>query len=720
MMNKKTQVLLVSITIAIIAFFGVTIARHAGAFETLELKALDFRFVYRGEIPHSNEIVIVSLDQESWETIPFDYPYSRNVYGKMVENLYEAGAKLIVFDIQFDVTREDGHNDTLFADFIREAGNVIMCSKLNLMDVRGQVFTSITKPLDLFYKACLTTGLIGELKDVDQYTRKYSVFYPHDSKFYLFLSIKTVKEYLGIPDSVQMLVNPNSKFIEYGPLRIRHDRLDINTFLINYYGPSKTFKTYTWADILDDSDVELRGDADTDYMELWKKNSIYPPEMLELLNPTGDESPFRDKIVIIGDALEEHFDLKFTPFFDYNGTQRLMSGVETHAHAIQTILDENYIVQPEIWIENIFVFVAIVLTLLASILLGPIVGILFAVTLLGAYGLVTLYLFTHYNIWVEWLGPIAGVMVSFLLNTIYEFIQEQREKKKIRGMFNTYMSPKILKYLEDHPDAFRLTGEKRESTIFFSDVQGFTTISESLSAEELATVLNKYLSPMTDILMRYDGYVDKYEGDAIMCDFGVPVEDPDHAWKACWAVIDQQETLIDLRKQIKADHGVDIYVRMGVNSGLVSAGNMGSNQRFQYTVMGDAVNAASRFESANKQYGTYTMIGEKTFELAGEYIDARILDRIVVKGKVKPIAVYNLLGKKGNTPQQLIDLKQQFEVGLNFYWEQKWDEAIAAFELALKIVPEDSPSRLFIERSRQFKIAPPPAGWQGEFTMTTK
>ena len=130
-------------------------------------------------------------------------------------------------------------------------------------------------------------------------------------------------------------------------------------------------------------------------------------------------------------------------------------------------------------------------------------------------------------------------------------------------MFQTYMSPKILKYLEDHPDAFSLSGEKREATMFFSDVANFTTISESLSAEELALVLNKYLSPMTEILMKYDGYVDKYEGDAIMCDFGVPMEDPDHAWKACFAAIDQQAALEVLRPQIKKDHGVDLFVRMG-------------------------------------------------------------------------------------------------------------------------------------------------------------
>jgi adenylate cyclase len=718
--KKKYEIWLTPLLIMAVTFIITYLARQAGAFETLELKGLDFRFVQRGEISHSDDLVVVSLDQESWESIPYDFPYPRKMWGKIVDNLSSAGARLIVFDFQFDVTKEDTLSDQIFADAIARSGKVILPSKLNLINQRGQVFTSITEPHPLFREAALTTGLIGEVKDVDQYTRKYSVFFPYQEKYYLFLGMKAVKEYFGIHDSVQMLVDPDSKFIEYGPLSIRRDRRDINTFLINYYGPSKTFRTFPLADILDDAEIDLRGDADTDYMELWKENSIYPAEMLALLNPTGDDSPFKDKIVLIGDALEEHFDLKFTPFFDYRGSQRLMAGVETHAHAIQTMLDANYIIQPDYLVENLVVLAFIILTLMVSVIFGPIAGGIFAAILLGVYGYITIWLFENQNIWLEWLPPIAAVVLALVMNTIYEFILEQREKKRIRGMFSTYMSPKILKYLEDHPDAFRLTGEKRESSIFFSDVQGFTTISESLSAEELAMVLNKYLSPMTDILMRYDGYVDKYEGDAIMCDFGVPVEDPDHARKACWAALDQQEKLVTLREEIKAEHGVEIFVRMGINSGLVSAGNMGSNQRFQYTVMGDAVNAASRFESANKQYGTYIMIGDNTYQLAKDYIEIRILDKIVVKGKAIPIVVYNLLGKKDKLSPELKALQQHYNLGIELYWERRWDEAIAEFQKALQAVPEDMPSKIFINRCQQYKMVPPPEKWHGEFIMAEK
>ncbi len=720
---KIYQNILAGIIIGVVVMLLSILTRETGVIETLELKSIDARFKRRGaieDIRKRTPIVIVALDQESWESIPYRYPYPRKMWAKVVQNLKDAGARLIVFDFQFDTHDvNDLQSDTLFAEAIKYAGNVILPSKLNQEIVRGNVIQHITEPVDLFYDACLTTGLIGELKDIDQYTRRYSIFYPVRGKFHLFLGMKAIKEYLGIQDSVKMAFSRNMNFIEYGPLRIRHD--DGNTFMINYYGPAKTFSTYSLSSVLDDSEIELRGDYDTDYMELWKgEKSAYPPELLAILNPEGADSPFKDKIVLIGDALEEHFDTKFTPFYNYEGITNLMSGVETHAHAMQTVLDESYLIKPDKWVKTLVVLVLSILALVITILAGPVWGIIIISLIILGYSYLSFHLFNEYRIITELFIPILAVFLSYAFDMLYEFILEQREKKKIRGMFSTYISPKILKYLEDHPDAFTLTGEKREATMFFSDVQNFTTISESLSPEDLAMLLNKYLSPMTQILMSYDGYVDKYEGDAIMCDFGVPVEDDEHAKKACWAALDQQKKIAELRPELKKEYGVEIYVRMGINSGLVSAGNMGSEQRFQYTVMGDAVNAASRFEGANKQYGSYLMIGENTYSLAKEFIEARMLDRLIVKGKARPITVYNLIAKKGEATEKELRLIEWYEKGLNYYWDREWDQAIKAFQKALTFLPEDPPSECFIKRCRNFKINPPPDDWLGEYIMTTK
>jgi adenylate cyclase len=587
----------------------------------------------------------------------------------------------------------------------------------------------------------METGLVGELKDPDQFTRRYMIYYPYRDKSYLSLGMKVVKVINNIPDTTRFVGTIN--YINYGPIKIRRYRDNLNTMLINYYGPTKTFRTYPLADVLDDSEVDLRGDRDTDYMELFKVNGVYPKEVqISLINDSlkqalawqayavGDtvlmdslirsESPFNDKIVLIGDALEEHFDLKTTPFYAYQGRERLMPGVETHAHAIQTILDNNYIDTPSRFQENWIILGLSLLSFLMLIILKPLLGAFFLILEVSGYSYLAYWLFIQKSLWISVVSPVAAVIFIFVINILYQFISEQKEKRKIRGMFSTYMSPKILKYLEDHPDAFSLKGEKREATMFFSDVANFTTISETLSAEELAIVLNKYLSPMTEILMSYDGYVDKYEGDAIMCDFGVPVPDPDHAWKACWAAIDQQMRLQEIRPKIKEEHGVDIYVRMGVNSGTVSAGNMGSTQRFQYTVMGDAVNQASRFEGANKQYNTYMMIGETTYELSKDKIEAHVLDKLVVKGKVIPITVYHLLGKKGDVEDYILEAANYFSQGITLYWDQNWKGAIEYFDKALSAYPEHAPSSVFIQRCQHFMKNPPPPDWKGEFIMTTK
>jgi adenylate cyclase len=720
---KTYQNILAGVIIGLVVMLLSILARETGIIETVELKTIDARFKRRGAIENileTSPVVIVALDQESWESIPYRFPYPRKMWAKVVRNLKDAGAHLIVFDFQFDTHDiDDLHSDTLFAEAIEYAGNVILPSKLNQEVIRGNVIQHITEPVDLFYDACLTTGLIGELKDIDQYTRHYSIFYPIRDNYHLFLGLKAIKEYLGIHDTVKMAFSEDMNFIDYGPLRIRHDKG--NSFMINYYGPAKTFSTYSLSTVLDDAEVELRGDYDTDYMELWKGDkSTYPPELLAILNPSGEDSPFKDKIVLIGDALEEHFDTKFTPFYNYEGMTNLMSGVETHAHAMQTVLDENYLIKLEKWVKNVVVLVLSVLALIITILAGPVWGIIIISLLILGYTYLSFYLFEENKIILELFIPILAVFLSYAFDMLYEFILEQREKKKIRGMFSTYISPKILKYLEEHPDAFTLQGEKREATMFFSDVESFTTISESLNPEDLAMLLNKYLSPMTQILMSYDGYVDKYEGDAIMCDFGVPVEDEEHAKKACWAAIDQQKKITELRPELKKEYGVEIFVRMGINSGLVSAGNMGSEQRFQYTVMGDAVNSASRFEGANKQYGTYLMIGETTYSLAGDHIEARMLDRLIVKGKAHPITVYNLIAKKGDATKEELKLIEWYEKGLHLYWDQQWDQAIEAFQKALAFSPGDPPSERFIQRCRDFKITPPPDGWLGEYIMTTK
>lgn len=362
---------------------------------------------------------------------------------------------------------------------------------------------------------------------------------------------------------------------------------------------------------------------------------------------------------------------------------------------------------------------ALMLALTATFFRPTGYGIITLVIAAGYSGLVWLQLCSHqYLLPVS--APLTLMIASFLVIVLRHYITEERQKRVIRGMFSTMVSPEVLHFMEDNPDSFSLGGHEADATMFFSDVAGFTTISESLSSAALVELLNQYLSPMSDIILASGGYIDKYEGDAIMAEWGVPAPDPQHAKNACWSALDQQAKLAELRPRLLEEFGHTITVRMGINSGRVSAGNMGSAQKFQYTVMGDAVNQAARYEPTNKVYGTLIMIGESTYELAKDYIEARLLDRIVVKGKTVPIKVYELLTKKGELDPEMSKVVDRYQRGLALHIERRWEDAIECFEAALDIDPDDGPSHTLLARVRGYQSDPPPDSWQGEYVRTSK
>ena len=736
--------LLFSVIVSLLLIFGF--------FRDFELKSLDFRYRWRGplDVSHS-DLIIIAIDQQTFTACRDRYVYPREYYATLIDNLNEVGIRRIMFDIQF--TEPDFKNplgDSILADAIQRNGNVILAGKIDRVQAGGEIYAYPNEPLPVLMETGSEWGVVGELQDPDGFMRRYSIFESYQKKFIYSLGSKVFFAENGISESPEFEFNDGYFFFPrddgQDSVKLQAHRGSMGyeqTILINYYGPARTFPTFSLSAVLDDADFDLKDEEDTDYMELFKKNSIYPFELrIAMLSDSVLQeeafmalamedtaavdkildlaNPFRDKIAMIGVSIEELHDNKYTPYYNYGGVRMLMPGVETHAHAIQTMLDGSFIRAIPFYQNIAIIFIIGIFTALIVSIVQPVLGGVFSLALIGGFVFGSIWLFVEKSTWIQMIPSLSVILLSYISNVVYQFLSEQKEKKKIRGMFQTYMSPKVLKYLEDHPDAFSLSGEKRDATMFFSDVAGFTTISESLSAEELSVVLNKYLSPMTDICMSYDGYVDKYEGDAIMCDFGVPMEDPEHAWKACWSALDQQARLVGLRKEIKKDHGVDIYVRMGVNSGVVSAGNMGSAQRFQYTVMGDAVNQASRFEGANKQYGSYIMVGAETLKQAGDKIEVRILDKLVVKGKLIPITVYELMAKKGELTDEQALIRDHFTKGIDLYWNRQWDEAIEQFNQAIAVTGDDPPSKVFIGRCEIFKDNPPGDNWQGEFVMTTK
>jgi len=322
--------------------------------------------------------------------------------------------------------------------------------------------------------------------------------------------------------------------------------------------------------------------------------------------------------------------------------------------------------------------------------------------------------------WIDPVAPGAALALAFALATAYSYATEGRQKLAIRRMFSHYMSEKVISHLMDHPELLNLGGERRRMTLFFSDLAGFTSISERLSAEEVVGLLNDYLSRMTDIILDEEGVVDKFEGDAIMAFWGAPLPQEDQALRACRAALRQQAALGELNSRFQEMGLPPLSMRIGLHSGEAVVGNLGSEKRFDYTAIGDTVNLASRLEGLNKFYGTHIMASETTAAACQDEVLFRELDRVAVKGKEKPVAVYQALGLKADATPEQTALCEKFDRALAVYSQASFSEAGVLFQNILAAYPGDPPSQVFWERCQNFLASPPPAGWDGVFRPDKK
>ena len=328
-------------------------------------------------------------------------------------------------------------------------------------------------------------------------------------------------------------------------------------------------------------------------------------------------------------------------------------------------------------------------------------------------------------IFADWLPPLAtplaGMAAAFAAVFSFRQITEEREKRRIRSMFSAMVSEVVLRYLEENPASASLAGRRAEATVLFSDLAGFTTMAERLAPEKVSELLNVYFNEMTEIILGAEGYLDKYEGDAIMAVWGVPYPMPGHALAACRAALRQREALARLRPVVAERFGVTLRARFGLNSGTVAAGNMGSRRRLQYTVIGDVVNLAARLEPLGKEYGVDIIIGEDTRQLAGPALAVRMLDRVVVVGKTLPSAIFELVAEADSEParsrQAGIAL---YEDALRRHWERDWDGAETRLRQLLVQEPDDLAARHLRDRISRYRLHPPAGGWQGEIMRLEK
>jgi class 3 adenylate cyclase len=316
--------------------------------------------------------------------------------------------------------------------------------------------------------------------------------------------------------------------------------------------------------------------------------------------------------------------------------------------------------------------------------------------------------------------------IGLLTQAFNEMVGELRTKHQIREMFGKYVDPRIVAGLIDRPELTDPKGARREMTILFCDMQGFTSFSEGMTPVGLVNVMNRYLTVLSDPVRRNSGIIDKYIGDAVMAFWGPPfAAAEEQARLACISAIEQLAALPAFQAELPDLTGVrrgfpQIRIRVGIATGDVVVGNIGSEQTRNYTVIGDTVNVASRFEGANKAYGTHVLIGERTRELAGDAVEVREIDSVLVVGKSEPERVFELLGRKGEVPIDGLELRDTFVAALADYREQRWDKAAKGFRDCLSIRSDDPPTQIFLDRIAQFRAAPPGDAWNGVWALHAK
>ncbi len=799
----------IGILFTFVAVILAIVVQLLGLLDLANYKFLDYNFQLRGplsswashqENPNDSlDVVLIDVDDETFRLLgEIGWPYPRGkIWDAAIKNLADAGAKVILFDIQFD-TRDahtarvlsvfngilpEGYSDgdKAIADAIlyaREQGTeVVMAStiKTELSSIPPQILVT---PNEFIMEVNPDHGLVDIDEDKDHFTRRYPVFgaMTHEPDVWRpSLAMKAVKYFLGIDDDPGLSYDFDEGEFTYGPLTIPTYGTDYPGFLTNIYGPAsharigqsepwQTFKRYPLAWIIDTENLALPvPDEDTDWMSQFDSSGTFNSMML-MMDPTWEilASPFKDKICVVGVSVEVFHDYKSTAFFDYLGAPTLMPGFEYHANATQTLLDQNFIrvfgrtieltsdsAAQHILLILLCGFIAYLIIAFFDPLWGGILIGLEAVALFS----ISVGLFTTDHLWFfKWLSgnsesinvpnpgesyfipiiaPLLVMVLTYVGNVLYKFILEQRDKHFLKDTFGTYIAPELIDKMYEEKQEPKLGGDAGIHTAFFTDIQSFSAFSEKLTAEEVVELLNEYLTDMTDILLANQGTLDKYIGDAIVAFYGAPVPVENHEYRACLTAIEMQDGLDKLRKkwQSEGDRWPDIVHnmqnRIGIATGDMVTGNMGSAMRMNYTMMGDVVNTAARFEASAKQYGVYIQVLESTYEACKDEFHWRELDYVTVKGKSVPAYSYELIARKGELSPTYEKLLPIYNKGLELYRSQKWMEAKAAFIEADKL--EDmfpfrptNPSRVYIERCEIFNENPPGADWDGSWTLTSK
>ncbi len=693
--NKWHFLVILSVLLSIFAI-AISKVNLISKTET-QIQDVLYRITPENVTPDSN-VVIIAIDDSSLEFTRnnrFPWPWSRDIYGIVTEYLTSAGAEKIMYDLQFtdpDFDRAETlseETDGYFAEAMRNCGNVILGVQLvpdntgNIEIASGHFDTELPYPADTSYYGILSPlqiflentddiGIVNVEPDDDGVIRKLSLQYKIKGNHLRQFALSALSD--DLMANIPVDSDGNCKVLWYGK-----------------GGSDSKFKYYTMGSVIQSAINKIQG-----------QNSLFR------------EDEFKGKYVIIGTTAGGLLDLKTVP------TDRIFPGMEIWATALSNYLNQHFVRElPRYMLILILLITVLLITFSYKFTVRLMIYIIPA-------GLLVLHIAAFFILWKHMLiqYPILNItltiIITYLINTSIHYLNEGRARKQITGLFSRYLHPKVIDELITDQDSIEMGGKEIEATVLFTDIANFTTFSEGVTANKLVHHLNEYFEDLTTTVLNNRGLLDKYTGDGIMALFGVPAGFENHAFDACNAALLYR---ISKRREItdnsSAAEKFAANTRIGINTGTIVAGNIGSNKRMDYTAIGDPVNLAARLEGVNKFYGTSIIISDSTYKLVSDRFICRELDSLKVKGKNEPTIIYELQNFLDcQNCAHLYKLNTVYSEGLKFYRLGQWDKAIKSFKTCIEQY-RDRTSQIMLMRCEELKENPP-TDWTRVFVLDKK
>jgi adenylate cyclase len=665
--------------------------------EPVELLTQDWRVRSQPvQLPDSSEVRLVLFDQGTVEQWPYLMPFPRAALAELIDALSSAGAAAIGLDVFLDRLYPElgglDQGDVRLRAAMERAGNVVLVAATEGTDARRRLI----RPHPYF--AAVAAG-IGT---ADLPT-------PHETVREGVLTVRT--------DSALV---PGFALALYAQVR----ELELDSLLhaalsegeLRLPGLPRSQAMLPHAIATQTKPIHFRGppsrpDYGDDEVPSFHVASGSVAPALAQFAPEF----FRGKIVLLGSGFHAEERFRSPHYFATRASGEQYGwtyGVEIHAHILDNLLSGKHPVLPSSsGVLGLLLTVGLLVST-AVFTRGVPAGALAVLLVVAAVTSLAWIVFDRSYLLLPLVSPALAALLSFLGATWYVSVLEGRRAREIRRMFSRYVSPAVVDQLIAEPDRLKLGGEKRTITILFSDLAGFTTISEQMEPERLITLLNRYLNEMVEIVKAERGLKDKFIGDAVMALFGTPQELPDHALRACRAALEMQRRLELLNAQWQSEQLPRLSMRIGINTGSPVVGNIGGADQFDYTALGDDVNLAARLEPACKEYGVEILISESTLRMAGDSVRVRFVDLLAVYGRVQPVRIYELVSLGGEgLPAARAELLSLYEMGMAAYERRDWGLALQYFSAAAELDPLDRPSGIYLARCEEFSHSPPAPEW---------